>query len=332
MPVCKPTLLPDLFQIALPTPFKVGTVNVFVLPGDPLTLIDCGVNTDTSFGLLAAGLQELGYRIEDVGRVIISHHHVDHLGAVQRLVEASAAEVVAHPYTVPFLETPHAVRERNWTFIDASFRQVGVPQEVLDVIEHVDDELEAMMGTVTVGRTIDEGDTLYLGQRDWQVYHMPGHAGGLIVLFDPETRVMLSSDHLLARVSSNPLIEAPEPGQKRPRRLLDYMRHLERCAALAPLIAYPGHGEAVENVRELVAHRLAMHQKRADRILSMFDGRPHTLYELTQLLFPKAEVTEAYLTLSEVLGHLDMLEVQGRIQRDPHDDGLLYWKPTPAPV
>jgi glyoxylase-like metal-dependent hydrolase (beta-lactamase superfamily II) len=328
MPLCKPTILPDLFQIALPTPFRVGTVNVYALPGDPLTLIDCGINSAESLSILSGALHEIGHSIEEVGRVIISHHHVDHLGAVQPIVEASAAEVIAHPYTVPYLEMPHAVRERNWTFIDASFRQVGVPEDVMDVILQVDNQLEAMMGTVTVGRAVDEGDTLYIGAREWQVYHMPGHAGGLITLFDPESRVMLSSDHLLMKVSSNPLIEAPEPGQKRPRRLLDYLRHLERIAALNPIIAYTGHGEPVQNVRELVARRLEMHQHRADRILALFDGQPHTLYELTQKMFPKADPTDAYLTLSEVLGHLDMLEVQGRIERDPHDDGLLYWKPV----
>ncbi len=328
MPLCKPTILPDLFQIPLPTPFKVGTVNVFVFPGDPLTLIDCGINSDESISQLSEALHEINHSIEEVGRIIISHHHVDHLGAVQRIAEISAAEIIAHPYSVPYLEMPHAVRERNWTFIDASFRQVGVPQDVLDVIEHVDDYLESMMGTVSVARTVDEGDTLYLGNHDWQVYHMPGHAGGLIVLFDPESRVMLSSDHLLAKISSNPLIEAPEPGQKRPRRLLDYIHGLERIAELNPVIAYTGHGEPVENVRELVERRLEMHRHRADRIFGMFEGQPHTLYELTQKLFPKADPSDAYLTLSEVLGHLDMLEVQGRIKRDPHDDGILYWKPV----
>ncbi len=326
MPRVTPTHLPELHQIALPTPFAVGDVNACVIEGDPLTLIDCGVNTAESFDALCEGLAALGHRIEEVGQIILSHHHVDHLGAVGRVVATSGAEVVAHPYTVPYVEMPQAIRIRNRNFIEVAFLQGGVPQAVLDAIEATEDYYLSLMGTAHVSRTLDEGDTLPLGGREWTVFHTPGHAGGLICLFEPRSRVLLSSDHILKQISSNPLIEAPDPGQKRPRRLLEYMHHLARVAALNPAIAYTGHGDPVEDVPTLVRDRLAAHRARAEKILSKFDGQPRTLYEMTQLMFPKVPASDAYLTLSEVVGHFDLLEVEGRIARDMQH-GVVYWRP-----
>lgn len=332
MPGITPTALPDIFQIALPTPFQIGDVNTFLIEGDPLTLLDCGVNSDDSYAALKTYLGELGHSVEEIGQVIISHHHTDHMGAIERIVQASAAEVLAHPYTIPFLETPHAIRARNRSFTDVAFRQAGVPQHILDVLDEVDDYFESMMSSASVARTLDEGDTISVGARDWDIYHMPGHAGGMIVLFDPASRIMLASDHILAHISSNPLIEAPDPGQKRPRRLIDYMHHLRRAAGLNPSVAYTGHGDPVTNIRELVDKRLEMHRRRADKVLSLFEGEPLTLYDLTVKMFPRVPERESYLTLSEVLGHLDVLEVEGRVERDFRADGILYWKPAFNPV
>lgn len=326
------TVLPDLVQIRLPVPFAIGSVNVYLQRSDPLTLIDTGVDTDESFQVLNDSLASLGHRVEDIGRLIITHHHVDHLGAAQRIVDAAASIVICHPYTVPYLETPRAQRERDQNFLDVAFTQAGVPAHLIDLIQEEGEALNNYTGVVDVTRTVEEGDTILIGGRAWHVLHTPGHAGGLICLYDPLSRVLLSSDHLLAHISSNPMIEAPEPGQKRPRRLLDYMDGLRRLAALNPMLAYSGHGEAIEDVPGLVAQRLAAHRSRADYILGLFGGQPHTLYEIMRGLFPNVPDSQSYLTLSEVLGHIDLLEAEGSLVRDPHPDGIMYWKPAaPSP-
>jgi glyoxylase-like metal-dependent hydrolase (beta-lactamase superfamily II) len=328
-PLPIPTRLPELTQIQLPTPFPVGTVNVYLIEGEPLTLVDCGVNSPETLTLLTESLAQLNHRLDDIERVIISHHHVDHLGAIQHLVEASSPEVVAHAYTVPYLEKPHAARLRNRSFTDVAFRQAGVPQAVIDLMDEQDTYYESLMTVASVGQVVDEGDVLALGGRDWQVYHTPGHAGGLICLFQPDSGVLLSSDHLLGHISSNPLIEAPEPGHKRPRRLVEYIAHLKRIAALTPTIAYTGHGDPIEDVGELIAKRLDLNERRTEKVARFFEHEQrHTLYDLSRLVFPTATDSEAYLTLSEVLGHIDILEVAGRLEREMSSQGVVYWKQT----
>src|SRR5258708_21047285 len=93
------TILPGLHIIPLPTPFAVGDVNAYLAEGNPLTLIDCGVGTEKTYQVLTAGMAQLGYKIADIGRLVITHHHTDHLGLAQRVGDESAAAVWCQPAT-----------------------------------------------------------------------------------------------------------------------------------------------------------------------------------------------------------------------------------------
>jgi glyoxylase-like metal-dependent hydrolase (beta-lactamase superfamily II) len=150
------------------------------------------------------------------------------------------------------------------------------------------------------------------------VLHTPGHAAGLICLYDAADRILLSSDHLLADISSNPVVEPPPPGHKeRLRSLVLYREALRRVAALDVARALPSHGPVVDDVAGLVARRLAFHQRRLDRILQALRAAGAcTTWQITLALFPDRSPLDTFLAVSEVIGHLDILELEGRIERD----------------
>ncbi len=66
--------------MAVPTPFLVGRVNCYLIEDDPLTLVDTGPNSGKSLDELEQALAQLGHRIEDLGLIVITHQHMDHLG------------------------------------------------------------------------------------------------------------------------------------------------------------------------------------------------------------------------------------------------------------
>ena len=76
-----------------------------------------------------------------------------------------------------------------------------------------------------------------------------------------------------------------------------------------------GHGEAIKDHVALIDERFRMHQRRADKIHGLIAERPLTAYEIAQELWGNVAVTQAFLTLSEVLGHLDLLVADGRAAR-----------------
>jgi hypothetical protein len=87
------------------------------------------------------------------------------------------------------------------------------------------------------------------------------------------------------------------------------MRSLRETQAMDDVeIVLTGHGEPVTNHAELIAERFVMHERRAEKIAGLVKERgPLSAHEIAHSLWGNVAVTQAYLTLSEVLGHIDML-------------------------
>ena len=331
-----------LHLIPIPTPFPVGPVNVYLAEGDPLTLIDTGPKDGAALAALEAGLAQQGRRVEDLRRIVLTHHHADHIGLTAQLAARSGAEVLTHPYNLPWLADYAAERERHQPFFRKIWDEAGVPGEIVKVMDQAGEGFTDWIDPFPGARPINEGDTLTLqtpdsGPQTWKVFHTPGHAGGLICLWDEASRTLVSNDHLIGHISSNPVLEPPPlMNGPRPKRLVEYLRELQRMAALEPRLALPGHGDVIEDVPGLVRRRLTFHKHRAEKILDALGARPLTLWELTQPIFPRlTRPMDFFLALSEILGHLDLLEEDGKAK--PVREGkLVKWQAqhdlTPYPL
>ena len=86
----------------------------------------------------------------------------------------------------------------------------------------------------------------------------------------------------------------------------------------------PGHGDPVTDHRALIDERFALHRRRADKIHRLIAERLRSAYEIAQALWGNIAVTQAYLTLSEVLGHVDLLLNDGRVREVKRDGLSLY--------
>jgi hypothetical protein len=84
-------------------------------------------------------------------------------------------------------------------------------------------------------------------------------------------------------------------------------------------LALTGHGDPIADHVALIDGRLRMHERRARKVLRMLDDGPLTAYEIAVRMWGNVAVTQAYLTLSEVLGHTDLLVRDGRV--DEVEDG-----------
>ena len=87
-------------------------------------------------------------------------------------------------------------------------------------------------------------------------------------------------------------------------------------------VVLAGHGEPVDDHRALIDERFAMHAPPRRKLHRFIVERPRTAYELAQELWGNVAVTQAYLTLSEVLGHVDLLLDAGRVV-EAETDGVV---------
>lgn len=312
-------------RIAVPTPFLVGRVNTYLVEDEPLTLVDSGPNSATSMAELEKGLAGRGHAVGDLGRIVITHQHIDHIGLVQLLVDRSGAEVCALDRLAPWLASYAEHMDADDAFAEAVMERHGIPHELRLGLRAVVQQYRAWGGGAQVDTPLADGGSLAFRDRTWSVHHRPGHSPSDTVFADAERRMLLGGDHLIGHISSNPLVSRPLEGgdpDDRPRALLDYMNSMRATAAMELDVVLAGHGEPVTDHRALVEGRLQMHERRAEKIATLLADGPATAFEVAQSMWGNIAVTQAYLTLSEVLGHVDLLLDRGEVVEERDAEGV----------
>lgn len=313
-----------IHRLAIPTPFAVGRVNTYLIDDEPLTLVDSGPNSAKALDELERGLKALGHAVEDLELLVVSHQHIDHLGLLDVLARRSGAEVAALDLLAPYVERYADDAERDDEFGEALMRRHGIPDDVVFALRSVSRAFRAWGSSARVTRRLHDGERLTLGDRTLEVLHRPGHSPTDTVLWDADRRILLAADHLIAHISSNPLISR-SPGMStdasaRPQALVTYLESLRRTRELPAEVVLAGHGAPITDHVSLIDERFRLHARRAEKIFALIAERPRSAYELAQAMWGNVAVTQAYLTLSEVLGHVDLLLLQGRVE-EVDDDG-----------
>jgi glyoxylase-like metal-dependent hydrolase (beta-lactamase superfamily II) len=303
-----------IHRLALPTPFLVGRVNCYLIDDQPLTLVDTGPNSGKSLDELEQALAAHGKKIEDLGLIVITHQHMDHLGLLEVLARRSGAEIAALHLLAPYVENFSRSANADDEFAQRIMRRHGVPHELLEVLGSVGAAFRAFGSSAHVTLQLRDSDELALRNRRLRVFHRPGHSPSDTILWDDAAGILIAGDHLLAHISSNPLVSRPLTGgadAPRPQALITYLESMRATRELPAQLVLPGHGEAIVDHRALIDERLRMHARRARKMLRLLDQRPLTAYEIALEMWGNVAVTQAYLTLSEVLGHLDLLVADG---------------------
>lgn len=315
----------NLHPIAIPTPFLVGPVNVYLLDGPEPALVDAGPNTQEAWGALLRGLTQYNRDLGDIRHLVITHAHPDHFGLAARIAAESGARVYSHRHNVERLAAAQPAMRRQDDWMTRLLQEAGVPsQQLQDMRQDFDNSAQYSL-PVTVDVALHDKDLLTLGQENWEVVHTPGHARGHICLFHRASGRLLSGDHLIRNISSNPIVEPPLPGEtERPHTLSEYIRSLHRVASMNVAVAYPGHGGPITDTRGLVARRLEFHRNRAGQIAAIVAESPKTPYQIAQTLFPTLRGMNLFLAVSETIGHLDILEEEGRVRCQREDSTLIY--------
>lgn len=326
-----PTELPDGFAtFVVPTPFGIGPVNVYVVPS-PLTLIDTGPATVVGLEAVDHGLAALGHRVEDLERIVLTHHHLDHFGLAAALVRRSGAEVHAFAGITGWLGDFATRATAEMRFIEERLIRHGLPAEVALGARAADTLVRGYGESVTVDRALSEGDVLQFDDREWEVHHRPGHSTSDTVFHDRASRTLIAGDHLLAQVSSNAVLSEPlgtnEAGADPTERLTplrDYAASLALTREMDVDLVLGGHGPPVTDHRDLIDRRAASREKRLDRIVGEIAAGSETAFEIGRVIWGRTAYVQVHLVMSEVIGHLELLEGAGRVAADEVDGVLRF--------
>jgi glyoxylase-like metal-dependent hydrolase (beta-lactamase superfamily II) len=304
-----------LHRLRIPTPFAVGRVNCYLIEDEPLTLVDTGPNSGKALDELEHQLSDLGHAINDLDLVILTHQHIDHLGLIEVIESRSGADVAAIDAAVPYFESYSERADDDDEFAGSLMLRYGIPEDMIFALRSVSRSFRGWGAKAKVTRPLHDGEELRLRDRALEVQLRPGHSPSDTLFWDADRRILIAADHLIAHISSNPLLARPLDGSdERPKSLVRYIESLRKTRELPAEIVLSGHGEPITDHVRLIDDRLTMHERRAEKLHGLIAEQPRTAFELAQEMWGNVAVTPAFLTLSEVVGHVDLLIDAGRVR------------------
>ena len=240
--------------------------------------------------------------------------------------------MAATPRLAAYLADIERSVEDDDAYAVALLRRHGVAGGTIETLNRIVRAVRRSTDGVTVPRVLEPGSELVAGGRTWTIAERPGHSPTDTVLRTEGQ--LLSGDHLLEKISSNPIAHVPvgaaDPAglaasRDRPQPLVTYLDSLRRTADEdRGELVLPGHGAPFTGAAALVDKRAAMTERRAEKIRRALRD-PRTAADIGRDLWRHVPVTQAFLVLSEVLGHLDLLEARGAVsQRD--EDNVVVWE------
>ncbi len=293
-------------RVTTPLPMRPGHVHSYLLPGtDGWLLVDTGIGHPDTRGRWTAELAQLD---GPVTAILVTHFHLDHVGAAADLAELTGAPVFQdaldlHQCRLVWGSDDWPERLTDW------FRRNGVPPDVTDELIAQGTYYRPYIRYHDAAIPIEPEDDLC----GWTLVAAPGHADGQLCLL--RDGVLVAADHLLDPIT-------PTVGlwpESRSDPLGDYLSALRHTVELGPRLALPGHGEPIEDpvgrARELIAH----HAERLDATAAALRSDPQTGYAVSfQLFGADLKPGARRFAVAETLSHLERLVLEGRAHR--HED------------
>ncbi len=321
IPIPKNTLIPD------------GSLNytlVYLIEeGKRLILVDAGWNDDISWKAFQAELAAHHVSATDIGTVVITHFHPDHMGLAARVKEASGAEVLMHvkDASVPREDGHRHEEDSRSQGAHQANRRLGVPEEDAGRQDSKYRRMGGIMPHFKVDRAVNEARTVVPGSANLYAIWTPGHSPGHLVVHDERRKLLFSGDHILPRISPNVSLSAWVKGDP----LADYLTSLGQTRALQADMVLPAHEHAFTDLAGRVDELLEHHRQRLAEAVEAVREGPRTPYQIAAKLtwdsnpWPEMSAGTRNMALMEAMAHLRLL-INRRVLAREERDGVLYYR------
>lgn len=311
-----------IIWIRLPLPMKLDHVNIFALDdGDSWTIVDTGFYSKRGVaiweGLLAGVLAG-----RPVRRVLVTHHHPDHIGMAGWFQIEHGAELIT-TRTAWLMARMLQLDEQDRPSPEALqfYRRAGVPQDIYDkrASERPFNFADCTAPLPQGYTRIREGDTMTLGGRDWHIRIGNGHAPEHATLWSDD--LVLGGDQLLPSISPNLGVYPNEPEADPVSEWLEACERLSNYANPQQLVL-PGHKLPFYGLPFRLDNLIENHHSALER-LTEFIAEPRTAHDCFAPLFKREIGASEYgLALVESVAHLNHLYLAGQAVRILGEDGV----------
>lgn len=320
----------DILRIDIPIPHVLRNVNLYLFLGKEPALIDAGPFHPLLAEVVEGTLRHVGVR--RLSYLYLTHSHIDHFGLAERVRRSTGAAVAAHRAEAPRIEKVNRRLRREYACYASMTTALGFPEEISQSIFSQAQRWIDLSEPCPLDIKLKGGEKVPAGDRLLEVVHTPGHTAGHLCFYEREERLMFSGDHLMRSITPNPELYCP-PREGMITGLPQFISSLQRLLDYRIIAAYPGHGKPIGQVRRRIEFNLLHHRRRLEKTEVAVKAGCRTVWEVALQLFPqvrnKPPDVNHFLALKETLGHLLILEEEGRVRRS-EEDGVWRYVPLEA--
>ncbi len=324
-----------VYRIPLPLPSDgLRAVNVYaVVDGDGLVLVDSGWALERAREQLETALGEIGYGLPDIRRFLMTHIHRDHYTLGVTLRRTFGTRVSLGAGERPSLETVMSGRSDGQL---SRLRRAGADELVEAVLEgDQHDPAPPQDGYELPDDWIGNAVEVELESRTLHVVATPGHTRGHVVLFDFESGLLFSGDHVLPHITPSIGLESATTDLP----LGDYLDSLRLMRHYPDMRLLPAHGPVTDGVHGRVDELLDHHERRLEQTARTIERGAGTAFRAAANLgwtkheksLESLDVFNRVLAVCETAAHLDLLVVRGAL-RSSTVDGVTWYRTVPDPV
>lgn len=315
-------LAPDLWRINLPLPFRLRSINVYLVSGDEgYALIDTGIDTPESREAFDDAIARIGVRPDEISNVFVTHMHPDHIGmSARRAAGGSAIHLMRE-------EERRARYVWSSTPLDSwvSFLRLhGLTGDAAVGATDAAARLRAWVALPNSFAYVSDGAAVKLGNRTVRILWTPGHSDFHYVLVDDGAKAIFAGDHLLPTITPN-IGLYPEC---RPNPLDEYLRSFERFEPMGDYVVHPAHGESYQALPERIRQLRLHHHERLQGVwdyASAADVRGASSADIVSHFWgERLNAHETRFALVEVAAHLEFLRFAGDVAAQTVDEVRRY--------
>jgi glyoxylase-like metal-dependent hydrolase (beta-lactamase superfamily II) len=311
-----------IYMITLPMPFRLKHVNIFAfLEEDGFTLIDTGPNLAGVLPALEACLTEIGRRVEDCRRILITHFHMDHCGLAGLIAGRSGAAVFLSQIEELTIRS-FAQEEDRASRLRRFGLEHGLDSGTLESVIQTFSAFKTATTPFTATGILADGDQLHVGERVVEIIATPGHSRGHICFHLPEERFLIAGDHILPHITPNlsPDLMAPDF-----HPLESFLASLARIEDLPVVTVCPAHGRPFSDLKRRVAGMREHHFDRSKLALDALTEGERTSGDVSRFIFgDDLPPFDRLLALNETFVHLIELERSSSIRRKMREGLCLF--------
>ncbi|MGK2964228.1 MAG: MBL fold metallo-hydrolase [Tepidiformaceae bacterium] len=307
----------------------------YVLPymvksGGETLLVDCGWNTDAAYEALVESMGEHGAHPSEVSKLAITHVHPDHYGMAGKIKDvAPTAELIIHQLETDVIATRYLKAEGLAHEVADMMEIHGVPPLNAESLSQGSMGMRGNVWAVPADTEVHGGETIKVGDFDFEIIHTPGHTPGHICLYEPNRKALFTGDHILPTITPNVSYHPQSMGNP----LGDYMRSMEKLIDLDVEYVLPAHEYDIKDLKKRIREIEDHHHHRLEEMIGCIDAGGSTAWDVagrvkwTTGMLVDFEPFIQRAAVGETLAHLEYLLELGRVKRALRGD-LMYWLPA----